>query len=344
MTGMKFRRSCDQCGATFFSTDRKARFCAKHQPRRTVQDATGHMAPPTPSTPKLAKVVMGNRPPVGMPSGKRQKGVARQRQPQIRTLTPEVRARIASAFQHMRTVPGSAIPLDAKHIEPHLRRIHTAISQQLWVSRAIVSQVIQELRTALEMATIDLTPEQREQAIAMYRHFIETGERPPGGRRRFIAQQLGVSLDAVVLVIRQWAQSQYAQSPTPKPTRQQLFLIEKAFYRYLTEGQEPYEELPEAIAKDLGFVTPYQVLRWIDVLYDNSKFPPDLPETTADQRAAIIAEYLDYLSKDLPPERALHTTIAEKVGGVTPRQVHKVLYDYRVELRQQCLQRTLVTA
>jgi len=341
MKGMKFRRSCDHCGATFFSTDRKARFCPKHQPRRTAKEPGGQTMLPAVSTPKLAKAVAGA---VVPSSSKRQKGIVRSRQPQIRTLTPEVRARIASAFQQLRTVPGTNIPLDVKHIEPYLRRIHTALSQQLWVSRAIVSQVVQELRTALAYATIDLTPEQREQAIAMYRRFIETGERPPGGRRRFIAEQLGVSLDAVVLVIRQWAQSQYAQSPTPRPTRQQLFLIEKAFFRYLTEGQEPYEELPEIIARDLGFVTPYQVLRWIDVLYDNSKFPPDLPETTSDQRAAIIAEYLAYLSQDAPPERALHTTIAEKVGGVTPRQVHKVLYDYRVELRQQCLQRSLVTA
>ncbi|MFQ3640926.1 MAG: hypothetical protein SNJ62_13070, partial [Chloracidobacterium sp.] len=171
-----------------------------------------------------------------------------------------------------------------------------------------------------------------------------TGQRPPGGRRRFIAQQLGVSLDSVVLVIRQWAQSQYEQSPTPKPTRQQLFLIEKAFCRHLSESDESYEELPEAIAHELSFVTPYQVLRWIDVLYDDSKFPPDLPEVTPQQQAAILAEYQNYLNQDAPPERALHTTIAEKVGGVTPRQVHKVLYDYRVELRRQCLERSLVTA
>ncbi|MCS7081222.1 MAG: hypothetical protein NZ585_14390 [Chloracidobacterium sp.] len=343
MTGMKFRRSCDQCGVTFFSTDRKARFCPKHQPRRAAQNSNSRTPLPA-ATPKLAKAVVGARPPVGLPSAKRQKGVARQRQPQIRTLTPEIRAQIASAFQQMRTVPGSTIPLDVKHMERHLRRIHTAISQQLWVSRAVVSQVIQELRPALEAASIDLTPEQREQAIAMYRRFIETGERPAGGRRRFIAQQLGVSLDSVVLLIRHWAQAQYAQSPTPKPTRQQLFLIEKAFYRHLTEGNEPYEDIPEAIAQELGFVTPYQVLRWIDVLYDNSKFPPDLPEVTPEQRAAIVAEYLDYLSRETPPENPLHTTIAEKIGGLLPRQVHKVLYEYRVELRRQCLDRTLVPA
>ncbi len=344
MTGMKFRRSCDQCGVTFFSTDRKARFCQKHQPRRVAHNTTGRTAPPTSATPKLAKAVIGARPPVGLSGTQRQKGVTRQRQPQIRTLTPELRARIASAFQHMQTVPGSAIPLDAKHLERHLRQIHTAISQQLWVSRAVVSQVIQELRTALAVASIELTPEQKEQAIAMYRRFIETGERPAGGRRRFIAQQLGVSLDSVVLVIRHWAQSQYAQSPTPKPTRQQLFLIEKAFYRHLTEGHEPYEDFPEVIAQELGFVTPYQVLRWIDVLYDNSKFPPDLPEVTPEQRAAVLEEYHAYLRQDAPPENSLHNTIAEKVGGLSPRQVHKVLYDYRVELRRQCLERTLVSA
>ncbi len=343
MTGMKFRRSCDQCGTTFFSTDRKARFCAKHQPRRAGQEAEGRAPAPPPASPKLAKVVLSGRPSPGLSGGKRQKGVSRQRQPQIRTLTPEVRARIASAFQHLRTVPGSAIPLDAKQIERYLRRIHTAISQQLWVSRAVVSEVIQDLRAALEIAAIELTPEQREQAVAMYRRFIETGERPPGGRRRFIAQQLGVSLDSIVLVIRQWAQAQYAQSPTPKPTREQLFLIEKAFYRHLLEGDEPYEELPEAIAHDLGFVTPYQVLRWIDVLYDNSKFSADLEETTPEQRAAVIAEYQDYLRQATPPERSLHATIAEKIGGITPRQVHKALYDHRVELRRQCLERSLVT-
>lgn len=345
---MKFRRSCDHCGITFFSTDRKARFCQKHQSRGASSPAPAPEAPRP--MPKLTKMVAGAKPgPMGGGGGRQVrekgvKGVPKQRPPQAKELTPELRSRIAAAFQQMRTVPGSAVLLDNTQTELNLRRIHTAISQQLWVCRSVVAQVIKEVRGALEVASLDLTPQQQEQVTEMYRRFVETGERPEGGRRRHIANHLNLSLESVVLAVRHWAQRQYAESETPRPSRQQLFEIEKHFLARLESGDESYDSIPDTIADDLGFVTPYQVLRWIDVLYDDSKFSEEEPPVTDAQRDRVLHFYRAYLSGSHPPEKSLHPTIAEQVGDVSPRQVHKVLLDYRLEKRRLCQEREPVGA
>jgi hypothetical protein len=346
MTGMKFRRTCDRCNITFFSSDRKARFCQKHQPKAGQPDppplparAIPAAAPPKPM-PRLSKFVAGAKPHHASGGRRepppREKAAPKQRPPQSRELTPELRAKIAAAFQQMRTVPGSETPLDNAQTELNLRAIHTHISQQLWVSRALVSQVISEVRTALEAASIDLTLEQRRRATEMYAEYVKTGERPAGGRRRAIANALGVNFQSVVLAIRHWAQGKYAESETPRPSRQQLFEIEKRFWQHLLANEVAYDDLPDVIAGELGFVTPYQALRWIDVLFDSSKLTEHIADVTDDQRKRIIDEYLAYLAADQPPPRSLHPTIAAAVG-VSARQVHKTLYDYRVETRAKCL-------
>lgn len=343
---MKFRRTCDHCGITFFSTDRKARFCQKHQNRSAVSATTPAAEAPRPMMPKLTKMVVGAKPSsAGRPTRDGgAKGVPKQRPPQAKELTPELRSRIAAAFQQMRNVPGSAIPLDSTQTELNLRRIHTAISQQLWVCRSLVAQVIKEVRGALEIASLDLTAQQQEQVTEMYRRFVESGERPAGGRRRHIAEHFNLSLESVVLAVRHWAQRQYSESETPRPSRQQLFEIEKRFWSRLEESDEPYEEFPDSIARELGFVTPYQVLRWVDVLYDDSKFHEEEPPVSPEQRDQIIERYHAYLDGSHPPEKSLHPTIADQVGEVTPRQVHKVLFDYRLEKRRLCLERVPVGA
>lgn len=281
---------------------------------------------------KSGKFVAGNKPrPAHRPTSDKAPG--RPRQPQASTLTPELRAQIAAAFQSLQNVPGTDVPLDQTQANLNLRTIHTQISQQLWVKRSLVSQVLREVREALEANTYDLTPEQYDQATARYAQYVETGERPAGGRRRTIAKDLGVPLQAVVLAVRRWAQQQYAESPTPRPSRTQLFEIEKLYWKCLDGGECSYDEIPDAIAAQLDFVTPYQVLRWIDVLHDNTKVAGAISEVTDDQRDRILAAYREYLALPSPPERALHPTIAQTIGDVTPQQVHRVLYDYRVARR-----------
>lgn len=353
MTGMKFRRSCDKCNATFFSTDRKARYCSKHQPKTGVAPAPA-TASPAPASGggyrsfepreqhrpqtfqktfnKSNKFVAGSKP---RPQGRsqREKPPAKPpRPPQATELTTELRARIAGAFQSLQNVPGTDTPITNQLAELNLRNIHTQISQQLWVKRSLVSQVLREIRSALAVTAVDLTPEQYNQAAERYAYFVATGERPEGGRRRMIAQELNVPLKTVVLAIRKWAQEQYAKSPTPQPTREQLFEIEKCYWKHMKAGKSPYEKLPEAIAGELNFVTSYQVLRWIDVLHDDTKIRTNLPEITPEQQKKILAAYQDYLKAGKPPEMALHPTIAKSVGA-SSGQVHRVLYDYRVAQR-----------
>ncbi|MBO0722436.1 MAG: hypothetical protein J2P41_16540, partial [Blastocatellia bacterium] len=95
-----------------------------------------------------------------------------------------------------------------------------------------------------------------------------------------------------------------------------------------------WNDLPEKIAERVGFATSYQVARWLDMLYDDErKFEniEDIPE----ERASRVREgYLQYLAAEKPPELGLHTTLAQQIGGgITARQVHKVLHNYRKELR-----------
>lgn len=385
MAGMKFRRSCDRCNATFFSEDRKARFCPKHQPKQqptptliksrppqSPQHSSAAPAPVSSVSPALSpaphhhpasshqsrppfqrsgKFVAGDRPRPGGGGGprnrpsfrdNRKKTPKQPRLPQQSVLTPELRDQIIKAFEIIKKVPGSELPINQTLTELNLRNIHTQISQQLWVKRSLVAQVIREVRNLVPAVTsVDLTPEQYERATQTYAHYVQNGLRPEGGRRKSIARELGVPLQSVVLAVRKWAQERYLESQTPQPTRRQLFEIEKCYWRHMNEGKTPYELFPEAIAKELGFVTGYQVLRWVDVLHDNTKVLNVSQEPTPEQKEHVITAYHEYLKSEKPPEHALHPTLAKQVG-ISAKQVHKVLYDYRMAQRDRYLQLVMV--
>jgi hypothetical protein len=294
MSGMKFRRTCSVCESTFFSPDRKANLCPrcskKRAARRTVAAATVSAA--TRVRPQAA----------------------RKRGPRAETLTPELQHRILDLYQ--RQYVGQQM---------RLRHVHGQIAHRLWVKRKLVADVI---RNFLQPRN-ELTPELKNRAIEMYRQFVENGHRPEGGRRRAISSMLGISFRQVAKIIREWSQAEYAKSPTPQPSRQQLFEIEKAYWRELGLQRYRLTEIPAKIAEELGYVTRWQVLRWLDVLHDDECAFANVPDPPPEIQEKIIEYYKQYLASPNPPELGLHYTISQMFENLTPRQVHKVLQHYR---------------
>jgi hypothetical protein len=140
---------------------------------------------------------------------------------------------------------------------------------------------------------------------------------------------LGISFRQVAKIIREWSQAEYAKSPTPQPSRQQLFEIEKAYWRELGLQRYRLTEIPAKIAEELGYVTRWQVLRWLDVLHDDECAFANVPDPPPEIQEKIIEYYKQYLASPNPPELGLHYTISQMFENLTPRQVHKVLQHYR---------------
>ena len=70
------------------------------------------------------------------------------------------------------------------------------------------------------------------------------------------------------------------------------------------------------------------------MLHDDPHAFESVPDPDPEVKQAIVDAYVDYLNADEPPEKGLHQTIAERLeGSVKPRQVHKVLQNYRHERR-----------
>src|ERR1044071_7594397 len=94
MSGMKFRRTCTVCNATFFSPDRKAAYCLKCMKKRVVKHGPAE-ARAVAAAPRIAP-----RPPLPPPAPP---PVLRKAKParaaKATTLTPELRQRILELFQ-----------------------------------------------------------------------------------------------------------------------------------------------------------------------------------------------------------------------------------------------------
>ena len=325
---MKFRKSCDLCNVTFFTPNRNAIYCAKCAKKMGVADPAA--APAVAAKPaRLATAESGRgrvagataESAVAKPRGpvlvkKSKKG---PRPPKPTELTPELRERISQEFNDANGDPKVSI-----------RDLHAAIAEKLWVRRWMVAEVIQDLTSR----QVRLSADQRVEAAERYRQMVESHDRPAGGRRKTIAAQLNVPVKEVVLAVREWARKQEAESPNPRLTRQHLFEIEKAYWRAVSDRKIPLVNMPERLAESLGFANRWQVLRWIDVLHDDPRAFESVPDPESDVKQAIVDAYVDYLSADAPPEKGLHQTIAEQLGGnVKPRQVHKVLQNYRHDRR-----------
>jgi hypothetical protein len=315
MSGMKFRRTCTVCNATFFSPDRKAAYCLKCMKKRVVKHVPAE-ARAVAAAPRVAP-----RPPLPPPPPP---PVLRKAKParaaKATTLTPELRQRILELFQG-----------EFNNRAMQTKEMHSQIASRLWVKRQLVADVIRE-----QMQTqATMTEQIKQRAIEMYQRFVESGHRPDGGRRRAISAALNVPYKQVMKVIREWSLAQYESSPTPSPSRQQLFEIEKLYWAEMDKGRYRLTELPQKLAETLGFVTRWQVLRWLDVLHDDERAFGNVPDPAPEIQQQILDAYQAYLQAAEPPEHGLHYSIAGQIAKVSPRQVHKVLQSYRHRRRSE---------
>src|SRR5215510_4457496 len=315
MSGMKFRRTCSVCNATFFSPDRKAAYCVKCIKKRVVK----HVPSDANAVAQAARVAprsfVPSRPDLGEVRRPRQTKMAK-----IGTLTTELRQRIVEIYETeyaQRTV--------------QTREMHSQIANKVWIKRQLVADVIREIT----QTKVTMTDELKERAIEMYKRFVESGHRPEGGRRRAISSALGVPYKQVMKIIREWSMAEYETSPTPNPTRQQLFEIEKMYWDELNRQRYRLTELPMKIADELGYVSRWQVLRWLDVLHDDERAFANVPDPPPEAQKQILDAYVEYLSSSTPPEHGLHYSIAGQIAKVSPRQVHKVLQNHRHKMRAE---------
>lgn len=238
----------------------------------------------------------------------------------IATLTAELRQRIVEIYETeyaQRTV--------------QTREMHSQIANKVWIKRQLVADVIREIT----QTKVAMTDELKDRAIEMYKRFVESGHRPEGGRRRAISSALGLPYKQVMKIIRGWSMTEYANSPTPNPSRQQLFEIEKLYWNEINRRRYRLTELPDKIAESLGYVTRWQVLRWLDVLHDDPRAFANVADPSPEAQQQILDAYADYLAAPAPPEHGLHYSIAGRIAKVSPRQVHKVLQSYRHKMRAE---------
>ncbi len=313
MSGMKFRRTCSVCNATFFSPDRKAAYCLKCLKKRVVKHVPSE-AKAVPETTRVApRPFTSSSPPLAEASKQRPARVAK-----IATLTPELRRRVIEIYEE----EYAEGPIQT-------REVHAQIASKLWLKRQLVADVIREIT----QSKIALTDDLKERAIEMYQRFVESAHRPEGGRRRAISSALGLPYKQVMKIIREWSMAEYETSPTPSPNRLQLFEIEKMYWDELNKQRYRLTELPSRIAEALGYVSRWQVLRWLDVLHDDQRAFANVPDPSSEAQQQILDAYVEYLRSPAPPEHGLHYNIAGQIPKVSPRQVHKVLQNHRHKMR-----------
>ena len=315
MSGMKFRRTCSVCNSTFFSPDRKAAYCLKCLKKRVVKHVPSEAKAVAEVSRVAPRPLSPTRQPLGESSRSRPARVAK-----IATLTPELRRRIVEIYEE----EFATSPVQT-------REVHAQIANKLWLKRQLVADVIREIT----QSKIALTDELKTRAIEMYQRFVESGHRPEGGRRRAISSALGLPYKQVMKIIREWSMSEYETSPTPNPTRQQLFEIEKMYWDELNRKRYGLTELPSRIAEELGYVSRWQVLRWLDVLHDDERAFANVPDPSPEAQQQILDAYVEYLRSPAPPEHGLHYSIAGQIAKVSPRQVHKVLQNHRHKMRAE---------
>lgn len=324
--GMKFRRSCNSCNTTFFAEDRKAPYC----PKCAKKKAAAPIEAPRPiNKPSSFPATNQNKPfvkpsptsttkqsfPIQKKFVKPKSKPRLARQPKTGILTDELREKIIAAYhQHKVTIDSP-------------KKLHSQISQELWVKPKLVADTITQLRKQ-EKASLEhcsLSEEDRERVLELYLKLINENIRPLEGRRNYIANQLSLPHQEVILAVREWSNQIMGQL-----SREQLFLIEKEYWNIITnENSHRFSDLPKVISEKLKFASHQQVFRWLDQLHDNTKLTK-VPELPLEQQQQLIEAYQQYLSQNAPPEKALHTTLS-KVFGVKPLQVHKTLCDYRCQ-------------
>lgn len=316
MSGMKFRLQCAGCGSVFFASDRKARYCQKCYKKR-----------PAKAEPEQARA--GFRP--GASPARAASRISRPMESAVKSrkelekkpskgveLTPELGERIEHIYRD--EYAGKDIPQ---------AEIVRQISDRVWLKRSIVSAMIHRI----QQPEIVITPELRASVIDTYEGYVKRGERPENGRRKTISSTLGIPYHQVKDIVYQWSLSQYELAPTKELTREQKFIMEKFYWNELRKERYRLHEMADMIAEQVGFATSYQVSRWLDMLYDDDRKFANVGDVPDEVAQRIREAYLQYLEAANPPELGLHTTLAQQIGGITARQVHKVLHRFRKELR-----------
>jgi hypothetical protein len=187
-----------------------------------------------------------------------------------------------------------------------------------------VKKVLVPETPGMAKAEIVLTKEQEQEIMKRYQAYVEGMERPPKGRRKSIAADMGLPYHAVILAVRKWNQG---QAKAEDLTRDERFLVETSYFRRLArEGS--LSRIKEQITQETG-LSYWQVCRYLDLLHDGEDRLREVADVSPEQRIAILAEYHAYLSAPGPPGPPLHALIAERTE-VSPKQVHKVLLAYRL--------------
>src|SRR5438132_1570973 len=152
MSGMKFRRTCSVCNATFFSPDRKAAYCLKCMKRRVVK----HVPSETRAVAEVSRVAARSFTPPTSSFGEAPKERP-LRAPKTGTLTPELRRRIIEIYE----AEFAGRPIQT-------REMHAQIATKLWLKRQLVADVIRETTQSRAL----LTDELKARAIEMYQRFV----------------------------------------------------------------------------------------------------------------------------------------------------------------------------
>jgi hypothetical protein len=280
--GMAFRKDCEDCGRSFLTSDRRAKFCPSCTGKGRKRDLPGKTRPS--KTALAAKL----------------------------------------SDQSSRTPDGQSVSLDSKKFEIPSERRNTATKSNSITegsSKPGYDQTPEDLEAETKSEVV-LTEEQTKEIIDRYQRYVEVMERPPGGRRKTIAAEMGLPYHAVVMALRTWNQAREKDL-----SREERFSLEKTYFSF--PGKETsFDRLKERICRETG-LNPWSVSRYLDILHDGEDKLKSVEDVSPEQKTAILAEYNNYLAGSAPPEPFLHPMIAEKIG-IKVKQVHKVLLAYRL--------------
>lgn len=170
-------------------------------------------------------------------------------------------------------------------------------------------------------APVVLSQEQKEEILGLYRSMVTKGERPPEGRRKKIAALLNIPYASVAEVVRNYV--------THERYRRTNFDIERAYWQAVRAGETNAQTIAAHIAEQFR-LEEGRIWWWLEKLHEPRKSFAHDPEVEESKRSAVVAQYEAYLQLPDPPEKGLHQSLAEQLGGLSPRQVHRILWEYRM--------------
>ncbi len=286
--GMAFRKDCEDCGHSFLTPDRKAKFCPRCLGKDLKKEEPG-------------KTKAKEHPVKTVAAGKATDEKEPPRDPAQKP-TPQD-SKKAETLEIQNTPSKSKTPVDD-------------------IGKQESGQAPADQGPETENLEIVLTEEQTKEIIKRYQAFVEVMKRPPGGRRKTIAAEMGLPYRAVVMTLRNWNQAQQKDL-----SREDRFSVEKAYFSFIGK-ENSFDQLKKRISRETE-MNPWSVSRYLDLLHDGENKLEKVPDVSPEQKEAIVAEYNDYLAGSAPPGPFLHPMIAEKLG-IKAKQVHKVLLAYRL--------------